>query len=196
MTRVAAWLLVGGMLTIASAWMSACWARHLAMTLANVVDGTRHDAWPFAMPDTRYRQMDMSVIPRWCQDRYITGWWVPDSVIGPGANKWGEGLAEGVPFRALGTFSVRSEGAWPQDSEFGIVLPIAAMHRPTLPLYPLWPGFALNTLFYAALAWGVWQVPLVIRRRRRRSKGKCVRCGYDLKGLGVGGVCPECGNAS
>ncbi len=71
-----------------------------------------------------------------------------------------------------------------------------------LPLLPLWPGFALNTIFYAALAWGLWQLPLAIRRRRRRRKGLCVRCGYDLKGIPIDGgegalggvrVCPECG---
>jgi len=29
-------------------------------------------------------------------------------------------------------------------------------------------------------------------RRRRRKRGLCVKCGYDLKG-NVSGVCPECG---
>ncbi len=62
-----------------------------------------------------------------------------------------------------------------------------------LPLLPLWPGFALNTLFYAALAWGLWQLPLAIRRRRRSGKGLCVRCGYDLKGIAAESACPECG---
>ncbi len=62
-----------------------------------------------------------------------------------------------------------------------------------LPLFPVWPGFALNTLFYAALAWMLWQLPLALRRRRRRSKGLCVRCGYDRKGIGEEVVCPECG---
>jgi hypothetical protein len=33
-----------------------------------------------------------------------------------------------------------------------------------------------------------------IRRCRRRRKGCCVRCGYDLTG-NVTGVCPECGTA-
>ncbi len=62
-----------------------------------------------------------------------------------------------------------------------------------LPIRPVWPGFALNTIFYALIAWGLWQVPLAIRRRRRRRKGFCVRCGYDLKGLTAGVPCPECG---
>jgi hypothetical protein len=31
-----------------------------------------------------------------------------------------------------------------------------------------------------------------VRRYRRRCKGLCVRCGYDLTG-NVSGICPECG---
>jgi hypothetical protein len=62
-----------------------------------------------------------------------------------------------------------------------------------LPLRPLWPGFALNTLFYAALAWGMWQVPLAMRRRSRRRAGKCVKCGYDLRATPAASPCPECG---
>jgi hypothetical protein len=62
-----------------------------------------------------------------------------------------------------------------------------------LPLFPLWPGFALNTIFYAALAWILWQIPLALRRHRRRRAGRCTRCNYDLKGLPPGSPCPECG---
>jgi hypothetical protein len=62
-----------------------------------------------------------------------------------------------------------------------------------LPLYPLWPGFALNTIFYSGLAWGLWQVPLAIRRRRRRRLNRCVKCGYDRAGLAADAHCPECG---
>jgi hypothetical protein len=64
---------------------------------------------------------------------------------------------------------------------------------PSLPLAPLWPGFALDTVFYAAIAWGLYQLPLAIRRRRRRHSDSCVKCGYDRRGLAVGAACPECG---
>ncbi len=63
----------------------------------------------------------------------------------------------------------------------------------SLPVIPLWPGFAVNTLFYAALAWGLWQVPLALRRRSRRRKGLCTHCAYDRTGIATDAPCPECG---
>jgi len=60
------------------------------------------------------------------------------------------------------------------------------------PFLPVWPGFAINTLFYAAIAWGLWLIPPAIRRRLRRRAGKCVKCGYDRRGLPEGAPCPEC----
>ncbi len=33
------------------------------------------------------------------------------------------------------------------------------------------------------------------RRHRRRRRGRCVRCGYDLTG-NLSGVCPECGGSA
>lgn len=77
------------------------------------------------------------------------------------------------------------------------------------PIYDPWvvfPGFAI-------LGGGAWSfklplhVPLLallavlalpmlppVVRRRRRKRGLCVKCAYDLTG-NVSGVCPECGTA-
>jgi len=63
----------------------------------------------------------------------------------------------------------------------------------TLLLFPVWPGFAVNTLAYGAMAWGLLFAPGVVRRWRSRKRGACVKCGYDLKGVAAGSVCPECG---
>lgn len=62
-----------------------------------------------------------------------------------------------------------------------------------LPLLPLWPGFAINTIFYALLLFLAWRTPGLIRRAVRRRRGRCVRCGYDRSGLDAGEACPECG---
>ncbi len=59
-----------------------------------------------------------------------------------------------------------------------------------LPLRPLWPGFAVNTLFYAAILWVVICGPFALRRLIRMNRGRCVRCGYPL---GESAVCSECG---
>ena len=66
--------------------------------------------------------------------------------------------------------------------------PMAA--RFLLPLQPLWPGFAINTLLYAALAWLALFAPFALRRAIRRRHNQCERCGYPR---GASDVCSECG---
>ena len=67
-----------------------------------------------------------------------------------------------------------------------------------LPLRPIWPGFAINTIIYAAVLWLVFCAwPGFVRRRVRRGRGQCLHCGYDLRGqppeAGASRKCPECG---
>ena len=64
--------------------------------------------------------------------------------------------------------------------------------RQILPLTPIWPGFAINTLFYAAILWLPIRGPFALRRFIRRNRGQCVVCGYDLRGDFARG-CSECG---
>ncbi len=61
-----------------------------------------------------------------------------------------------------------------------------------LPLQPIWPGFAINTIFYSAILWTLTLGPFTARRMIRRKRGRCIKCGYDLRGTSGGG-CPECG---
>jgi len=63
-----------------------------------------------------------------------------------------------------------------------------------LPLRPIWPGFAVNTVFYAAVLWLLIAAPFALRRRRRIRRGLCPKCAYDLRGSAPGSTaCPECG---
>jgi hypothetical protein len=64
----------------------------------------------------------------------------------------------------------------------------------TLPLRPIWPGFAINSIFYAALLWALWFAPGKIRRMLRIRRGCCPACGYKIA-PGVGNKCSECGHA-
>jgi hypothetical protein len=67
--------------------------------------------------------------------------------------------------------------------------------RMVFPHRPIWPGFAINTLFYAGilwLAWGGFAAPFALRRRRRIKRGLCPACAYPV---GESDVCTECGAA-
>jgi hypothetical protein len=59
-----------------------------------------------------------------------------------------------------------------------------------VPLRPIWPGFAINTVFYAAILWLLFAAPFAIRRRRRIKRGLCPACAYPV---GDSAVCTECG---
>ena len=61
-----------------------------------------------------------------------------------------------------------------------------------VPVGPIWPGFAVNTVIYALPLWLLALCPVALRRRIRRKRGRCIKCGYDLRGDLAAG-CPECG---
>jgi len=59
-----------------------------------------------------------------------------------------------------------------------------------LPLRPIWPGFAINTVFYATVLWLLFAAPFALRRWRRIKRGLCPKCAYPV---GTSDVCTECG---
>jgi hypothetical protein len=59
-----------------------------------------------------------------------------------------------------------------------------------VPYQPIWPGFAINTLFYAGILWLLFAAPFALRRRRRIKRGLCPACAYPV---GASDVCTECG---
>jgi hypothetical protein len=61
-----------------------------------------------------------------------------------------------------------------------------------LPTNTLWPGFVINTVFYAAILWLLFAFPFVLRRCRRIKRGLCPACAYPI---GTSDVCTECGKA-
>ena len=80
---------------------------------------------------------------------------------------------------------------------------VRASPHDRLAIVPLWPGFAINTIFYAAALWLVFcAAPGFVRRRIGRRRGRCLHCGYDLRGqrpgaeAGASRKCPECGRSA
>ncbi len=61
-----------------------------------------------------------------------------------------------------------------------------------VPARPLWPGFSVNTLFYAATLWMLMSLLIALRRHRRIRRGLCGACAYPM---GESGACSECGIA-
>jgi hypothetical protein len=59
-----------------------------------------------------------------------------------------------------------------------------------LPLRPIWPGFVINTLFYATILWVMWFVSRKVKRTLRGRRGVCQACSYPI---GTSPVCTECG---
>jgi len=62
--------------------------------------------------------------------------------------------------------------------------------RRALPILPIWPGFAINTIFYAAMLWLLFTAPGFVRRRIRAMRHQCPTCAYPI---GANLRCTECG---
>jgi hypothetical protein len=81
------------------------------------------------------------------------------------------------------------EGCWERPDSW----PLLDVY--VLPTKAIWPGFAINTVFYAAVLWVLFAAPFALRKWRRIRRGRCPKCGYDLRGgAPEAKVCPECGN--
>jgi len=109
--------------------------------------------------------------------------------------------ARGWPLIAMYSIKPGSEWNW-EPAEYGLDLsPLRSQRLPSeywyrcLPLRPIWPGFAINTVFHAVVLWLLFAGPFVLRRRRRIRRGLYPKCAYDLRGTAEGAACPECGAA-
>ncbi len=101
----------------------------------------------------------------------------------------------------LGAASRNASGNYesPVRAPRGILISTGSdIERRILPVRAIWPGFAINTAFYAAILAMLWLLalgPFTARRIIRRKRGCCIKCGYDLRGA-EHDACPECGAAT
>lgn len=181
------WLGVGAVIAVGSAWGSSKWWGLVEPRFASSKVVWPHSApasWPEA-PDSGMRdwtfwndyenlyKLDSDTISYFAMFTWQVGW--PWRCL----HAWTTSMWSG------GQQLIEDHGTW--------VFKIGSHHFGPLPVLPLWPGIALNTIFYAAIAWGLWRIPVLLRRARRRRRGWCIRCAYDRAGLAPGSPCPECG---
>lgn len=110
--------------------------------------------------------------------------------------------AYGFPLLAMrGSYLLRDDGQGSEEYASRVDgVPISDfLYGPTsqaraLPLVPVWPGFLINTVIFAALLFTIRLVYVTIKRRSRRKRGLCIQCAYNLSG-GPHEQCPECGAA-
>ncbi len=122
-------------------------------------------------------------------------------VIDASRSSSGRGFIEvfsGWPTLALtGRLNIRDldggDKAFERDGMLGVPEKLRTYGLPGyLPVHPLWPGFAINTLFYGGVIALILWAPAWLRRFYRFRKGCCTACGYDLRGA-AHARCPECG---
>ncbi len=82
--------------------------------------------------------------------------------------------------------------SWIVSSGLRIPITVDSLPHVDLPCLPLWPGFAINTVFYAVILWGLFALPAALCRKRRLQRGLCSKCAYPI---GTSEVCTECGAA-
>ena len=121
----------------------------------------------------------------------VTIMWESGVPTGPLGNRIWEQQA-GWPARSLACLyvidagTVVSEGAIDFQPASGAFSRILTPHM--IPFGIRSSGFAINTLFYAAIPWLLFQ----LRRYLRIRRGHCPACGYPA---GEASVCSECGRA-
>ncbi len=76
-------------------------------------------------------------------------------------------------------------------SQYRASLP-SFLFNTVLPYRPLYLNLLFNSALYGLLAYGSWAAFGSLKHNRRKSRGLCPQCKYDLRGDHESG-CPECG---
>lgn len=218
-TRILNCLFLGVVTTVAVAWGSAVWSRVNLESCQHlrIVPLDRSDANPLSA-DVQRRIAGVRVLlslyggsDGWSRPIRQSDWpreaakaathWVP---------RWRTPVsytrqihdARGWPFLALcGGFEINSAdgmGTIERTSSAILIGPRAntsgtdkTMTR-LIPLAPIWPGLFYDVLIFSACWFILPMGTRAARRTRRRSRGLCPMCAYDLR-ANLDAGCPECG---
>ncbi len=213
LTTLVVFLLLGAIVNVAVAWGCALFVDLGWTNEINGVGATALSQRPYSFVLWRgFGAIRVSAQPSdWATENGYQSLWVKPSELPLGTTlrvsqlSPGEGLMEdarGWPAMTLRcSFDVSGNPQSPWTTVAG--LPVrdhattgSVIGSPAppfaLPLRPVWPGFAINTIFYATILWLLTLGPFTARRFIRRKRGLCIKCGYDLRGTAQM-ICSECG---
>jgi hypothetical protein len=198
-TRVIVFLLLGAIVNVAVAWGCTWWASGDRLNFDP--GGFQARMTAEELRSLNAGEVEAPIVGAW-QDHSSVGVLVREASLvhtdwlkvglfdeEGGLHPLGLSVQAGLPFHTLGGWTNlkesrdswvlripgRATGSWPD---------------PALPLRPLWPGFGVNTMFYAGILWLLFAAPFALRRRRRIKRGLCPACAYPV---GDSEVCTECG---
>ena len=130
--------------------------------------------------------VDDPLIPAWSRVRHLPAYVEGDPM------PMVQDIALGWPALAM-WYSIDAQRNW-QTGSIVSHTPSGLLDGLGLPLRRVWPGFAINTVFYAVILWLLFASLWALRRRLRVKRGLCLKCAYDLRGRAPKSeVCPECG---
>ena len=216
--RIVVLLCSGIVITVLQTWAFAAWGRDLRATHGHHLSHEDGHRWRFLVdrgwgvtkvslvPDNGHwgsldnPTYDRSTIPFWsrCQDR------PSDDVFNDALQPWNIELAYGWPFRsgwAQKTKYAQLENGNPNPSQrFAVTSGIRVLDNAgsdpspfrVLPVRPILLGFAADTAIYTVMLALLVLGPSPLRRAWRKHRGRCPRCGYDLRHDFTHG-CSECG---
>ena len=214
LTKLVVFLLLGAIVNVAVAWGCAAWAD----VGTDYTEGISEDGtasllrWSSNIGTLIYFErshtatLDRTMRGSRRMDELSPYWLhldVPSAAYQSGRIRVENSFTDARGWPAL---TMWSEYEWPAYGQTVVVkggLPLSSRHSVSqlyfwpplpraLPLRPIWPGFAFNTIFYAAILWLAIPGPFALRRFLRRKRGLCVACGYDLRHA-EHEQCPECG---
>lgn len=148
------------------------------------------------VPNRLHPETDYNNVPEYQGHIWWAKWLVKFGSTG--ISKWGS--AHGWPMLSLSSWRTWNPNRFLPgiEDDFVSVRGFAIQNKPgglrLIPFDPIWPGFAINTVLYAATLWMLWLSPTFARRLIRHKRSVCIKCGYDLRGADHA-VCPECGES-
>ena len=143
---------------------------------------------------------ERGILVYWIDDHWVNAVDVPDFVSQEYKLLWysaglpcrsmqgGEWLIEDFPLIDISPTWHLQTGLWFRGKRPANAVPLQSCKF--IPLRPVWPGFAINTIFYATILWVLFAAPFQFRRYRRIKHGQCPACAYPV---GSSDVCTECG---